>query len=143
MDSFFTDPKHKRWAWMAEKWLLLLVIVGFGIMIGYMVGVQGSDARVAAADSRLVAERTDRLEEIKRLQESHSIALAATARLTERVARRTERTAEKVDASAEKAEVAAASAKGAAARAVRSAAPSGAVVNENVREANRQLKEKR
>lgn len=142
MDSLFTDPKYKRWAWLAEKWLLLLVIVGFGIMVGYMVGVQGSDARVAAADARLVAERTDRLEEIKRLQEANAIALAATARLTERVARRSERTAEKVDAAAEKAEVAAASAKGAAARAVRSA-PSAPAVNETVRDANRQLKEKR
>lgn len=139
MDSLFTDPKYKLWAWVAQKWLIMIVFVGFGAMLGYMLGVQGSDARVAGADARLIAERADRLEEIRRLQESHSIALGALSRLAERTARKAEKAADKADTAAQQAESAASSAKGAATQAKRAAPPAAAGVNAAVRDANRRI----
>lgn len=139
MDSLFNDPKHKLRAWIAEKWLILIVLIGFGVMLGYMLGVQGSDARIAGADARLIAERADRLEEIRRLQESHSIALGALSRLSERTARKAEKAADTADKAAQQAETAASTAKGAATQARRIAPVPAAGVNAAVRDANRKL----
>lgn len=138
MDASHLDPKVKRWMYYAERSLILLVLVLFGMIIGYLIGVQGSDARVAAADARLLAERTDRLEEIKRLQDSNSIALGALSRLSERTARKAEKAADKAETAASTAETAATTAKGAANQAKR-VAPPAAGVNEAVRDANRRL----
>lgn len=139
MEHLHLDPKYRRWIGIAERLSVFLVILIAGAWLGYMVGVQGSDARVAAADMRLVEERTDRLREIERMQQSYTTALEATARATQRVARQSERTAERVEAAVDKAEVAASTAKGAAARASRSAPTPAPAVNQSVREANRQL----
>lgn len=139
MESLHVDPKVKRWFHLGERALILLVLVMFGLVIGYLIGVQGSDARVAAADARLLVERADRLEEIKRLQDSNSIALGALSRLSERTARKAEKAADKADTAAQQAETAASTAKGAANQAKRVAPPAAAGVNDAVRDANRRL----
>lgn len=133
------DPKHRRWLALAERAGLILVLILIGMWLGWIIGLQGSARELAAADKRLIEERSDRLEEIRRMQESYGIALTATGRAMDRMARRTEKTADKVEKAAEQAEVAAAAAKGAATRATRSAPPAAAGVNETVRDANRKL----
>lgn len=139
MEHAHFDPKVKRWLYLGERMLILVVLVMFGLVIGYLIGVQGSDARVAAADARLLVERADRLEEIKRLQDSNSIALGALSRLSERTARKAEKAADKADTAAQQAETAASTAKGAASAAKRVAPPAAAGVNDAVRDANRRL----
>lgn len=145
MDALL-NGKFKRWTAIAERCALILVFIAAGGWIGYMVGVQGLDTQMTAFNARLVQERKDRLEEIQRLQETHTQALAAVGRVVERTARTAERAADKADTAASKADTAAGTAataattaKGAATRAVRSAAPPAAAVNQTVREANRQL----
>lgn len=133
------DPKYRRWMHLAERGCLILVLLLTGASLGYMAGVQGSDARVAAADKRLVDERADRLSEITRLQESNSVALGALSRLSERTARKVEKAADTADTAAQRAETAAGAAKGAASRAQRSTPTPAPAVNETVRNANRQL----
>lgn len=134
-----SDPTIKKWIRIAEHWLILLVLVLFGLVIGYFIGIQGSDARVAAADQRLLVERADRLEEIKRLQDSNSVALAALSRLAERTARKAEKAADKAETAASTAETAASTAKGAATQAKRASPAMAAGMNEAVRDANRRL----
>lgn len=143
------DPKHRRWLAAAERCGLITVFVIAGGWLGYMVGIQSLDDQTKAFDRRLVQERTDRIEEIKRLQETHALALAAVSRVVERTARTAERAADKADTAALKADTAAdtaanaaTTAKGAATRARVATAPPAvpaATVNKSVREANRQL----
>jgi hypothetical protein len=143
------DPKHRRWLAAAERCGLIGVFIMAGGWLGFMVGIQSLDDHTKEFDKRLVQERTDRIEEIKRLQETHAIALAAVSRVVERTARTAERAADKADTAAVKADTAAdtaataaSTAKGAATRARASAAPPGvpaSTVNKSVREANRQL----
>lgn len=142
------DPKYRRWLHIVERGALILVLLIAGASLGYMAGIQGSDSRVAAADKRLVDERTDRLEEIKRLQESYGIALQAATRASERVARqaikaaeKAESVVEKAESTAEKADQAASTARSAAARANRVAPVAAPAVNERVREANKRLRD--
>lgn len=145
MDQLF-NGKLKHYTAIAEKIALIVVFIGVGGWLGYLVGVQGQDARLTEYAARLVQERADRLEEIKRLQSAQSEALAAVGRVVERTARTAERAADKADNAAAKADTAAGTAataattaKGAATRASRSTAAPAAAVNQTVREANRQL----
>ena len=136
------DPKHRRWLSAAERCGLICVFVITGGWLGYMVGIQKLDDLTKGFDKRLVQERTDRIEEIKRLQDTHAVALAALSRVVERTARTAERAADKADTAADTAASAATTAKGAATRARASTAPASvpaATVNKSVREANRQL----
>lgn len=144
------DPKYRRWLYLIERGCLILVLLLAGGVLGAMWVTQGFDARIAAADRRLLDERSDRLEEIKRLQESYGIALTAATRASERIARQASKAAEKAETAVEKAETAvekadqaASTAKGAAARATRAAPASASAVNQSVREANRQLQGKK
>lgn len=140
------NGKFKHYTAIAEKIALIFVFIAVGGWLGYLVGVQGMDARLTEYNNRLIQERGDRLEEIKRLQETQSEALAAVGRVVERTARTAERAADKADTAAAKADTAAGTAataattaKGAATRASRATAAPAAVVNQTVREANRQL----
>lgn len=137
--SHSLEHRLKKWGRSAAVILQISTFVLFGLFVGYLIGVQGSDARVAAADARLLVERADRLEEIKRLQDSNSIALGALSRLSERTARKAEKAADKADTAAQQAETAASTAKGAANQAKRVAPPAAAGVNDAVRDANRRL----
>lgn len=142
--------KFEHYRAIAEKIALIVVFVCVGGWLGYLVGVQGLDNRLTEYNLRLAEVRAAHLEEIKRLQETQSEALAAVGRVVERTARTAERAADKADNAAAKADTAAGTAataattaKGAATRASRvtaaPAAPPAAAVNRTVREANRQL----
>jgi phage-related tail protein len=143
------DHRFKKWRAVAERCALICVLFIAGGWMGYMVGIQSLDDYTKEFDKRLVQERTDRIEEIKRLQETHAVALGAVSRIVERTARTAERAADKADTAAVKADTAAdtavsaaTTAKGVATRARASTAPAGvpaATVNKSVREANRQL----
>lgn len=136
------NVRVKHWTQIAEKVVVVCALVGSGVGLGYLMGAQGTSERLAWL-------QTNHVEELTRLQASHTATITAltalirtTATATARAAAKVERAADTAATAADTASDAATSAKGAAQAAktaTRNSAPPPATVNKSVKDANKQL----